>query len=195
MPGRSHLQLATVTGITLAASQTIRLLDLASETTFSPASWGITAIAIWLTYAVLAWDRLTLFDRQQMLWAMVSVTAFFHFLEGEVSFQSWGDGKCSSTYSICQAVLRQNAMCTREVMDYMCAWRDLKNATPHHAVYYFCGPELAYCTCDFKWNLMGWGKALTLWNFVLTSALGAQRLAILIGLNGLLPGGTERGEA
>ena len=56
------------------------------------------------------------------------------------------------------------------------------------AVYYFCGSQLQYCTCDFRWNLLGWCKALVLWNFVLTAALGAQRLAILIGLDGLLPG-------
>ncbi len=38
-------------------------------------------------------------------------------------------------------------------------------------VYYFCGSDLQYCTCDFTWNARGWGKALLLWNFVLTAAL------------------------
>ena len=55
-------------------------------------------------------------------------------------------------------------------------------------VYYFCGSRLQFCTCDFHWNVQGWCKALVLWNFVLTAALGVQRLAILIGLDGLLPG-------
>lgn len=47
---------------------------------------------------------------------------------------------------------------------------------------------MRFCTCDFKWNLAGWGKALTLWNFVLSSALGLQKLAIRVGMDGLLPG-------
>ncbi|KAK9906901.1 hypothetical protein WJX75_009933 [Coccomyxa subellipsoidea] len=55
-------------------------------------------------------------------------------------------------------------------------------------VYYFCGEDMRFCTCDFKWNLAGWGKALTLWNFVLSSALGLQKLAIRVGMDGLLPG-------
>jgi hypothetical protein len=55
-------------------------------------------------------------------------------------------------------------------------------------VYFFCGNQLEYCTCNFRWNLAGWMKATVLWNFVLTAALGAQRLAIQVGLDGLLPG-------
>jgi len=55
-------------------------------------------------------------------------------------------------------------------------------------VYYFCGEDFRFCNCEFKWNIHGWGKALTLWNFVLSSALGLQKLAITIGMNGLLPG-------
>ncbi|CAL8462140.1 g1671 [Coccomyxa elongata] len=55
-------------------------------------------------------------------------------------------------------------------------------------VYYFCGEDMRFCTCEFKWNLAGWGKALTLWNFILSSALGLQKLAIRVGMDGLLPG-------
>jgi len=55
-------------------------------------------------------------------------------------------------------------------------------------VYFFCGRKLQYCTCGFRWNLLGWVKATVLWNFVLSSALGLQRFAIQVGLNGLLPG-------
>ena len=47
---------------------------------------------------------------------------------------------------------------------------------------------MRFCTCDFKWNWAGWRKAFTLWNFILTTALGLQKLAIKVGLNGLLPG-------
>lgn len=55
-------------------------------------------------------------------------------------------------------------------------------------VYYFCGDDLRYCTCNFRWNALGWMKAVILWNFVLSAALGIQRLAIQVGLKGLLPG-------
>eukprot|EP00882_Tetradesmus_deserticola_P018852 GHRQ01020249.1.p1 GENE.GHRQ01020249.1~~GHRQ01020249.1.p1 ORF type:complete len:249 (+),score=89.12 GHRQ01020249.1:30-776(+) len=55
-------------------------------------------------------------------------------------------------------------------------------------VYFFCGPQMQYCTCGFRWNLAGWSKAFILWNFVLSAALGVQRLIIQLGLCGLLPG-------
>lgn len=59
------------------------------------------------------------------------------------------------------------------------------------SVYWFCGSTekpFEFCTCNFKWNAQGWTKAIILWSFVLTAALGVQRLAIQLGLNGLLPG-------
>lgn len=62
-------------------------------------------------------------------------------------------------------------------------------------VYFFCGRQLQYCSCNFRWNVYGWLKATVLWNFVLTSALGAQRLAIQVGLNGLLPGARGNAQA
>lgn len=36
--------------------------------------------------------------------------------------------------------------------------------------------------------MAGWLKAGVIWNFVLSAALGLQRLAVQIGLDGLLPG-------
>lgn len=55
-------------------------------------------------------------------------------------------------------------------------------------VYFFCGPQMQYCTCGFRWNFAGWYKAIVLWNFVLSAAVGVQRLIIQLGLCGLLPG-------
>lgn len=55
-------------------------------------------------------------------------------------------------------------------------------------VYFFCGPEHEYCTCSFRWNLLGWWKAATLWNFSIATAVGLQKLALQLGLGGLLPG-------
>lgn len=56
------------------------------------------------------------------------------------------------------------------------------------SVYYFCGPKYEYCSSTFRWNLSGWRKAIVLWNFCLSFALALQRLAIELGLGGLLPG-------
>lgn len=55
-------------------------------------------------------------------------------------------------------------------------------------VYYFCGSRMQYCTCSYRWNLAGWGKAAVLWAFVLSTAFGVQRLLVELVLQGLLPG-------
>lgn len=39
-----------------------------------------------------------------------------------------------------------------------------------------------------RWSALGWAKAAIVWNFVLSAALGLQKLAIQLGLKGLLPG-------
>ena len=59
-------------------------------------------------------------------------------------------------------------------------------------IYFFCGRQQQYCTCDFRWNGAGWCKALSVWSFVLSSALGVQKLAIQVGFGGLLPGENPR---
>ncbi|KAF5833263.1 hypothetical protein DUNSADRAFT_10501 [Dunaliella salina] len=56
-------------------------------------------------------------------------------------------------------------------------------------VYYFCGTgRVRYCTCGYKWNMLGWLKGMLLWFFVLSSASGLRSLLLEVGLNGLLPG-------
>lgn len=60
-------------------------------------------------------------------------------------------------------------------------------------MYYFCGSQGRYCSCDLRWNLAGWYKAAVLWNFVLTSSLAVQKLVIQEGLKGLLPGQDDTG--
>ena len=59
-------------------------------------------------------------------------------------------------------------------------------------VYFFCGLQMEYCTCNFKWNLQGYAKGLSLFNFVLSAALVLQKLIIHVGLGGLLPGAMQR---
>lgn len=66
------------------------------------------------------------------------------------------------------------------------------------SVYHFCtGPSRSntatvdvvhYCTLTFRWNMAGWRKAISLWNFILSGAIGLQRLCIEVGFGGLLPG-------
>ncbi|MEW5308759.1 MAG: hypothetical protein WDW38_000693 [Sanguina aurantia] len=64
--------------------------------------------------------------------------------------------------------------------------------TPHFQgwgdVYFFCGPNIEFCTCNMRWNTAGWIKALAISNFVLSAMLGVQRCALQFGLHGLLPG-------
>eukprot|EP00210_Caulerpa_lentillifera_P006184 g5908.t1 len=55
-------------------------------------------------------------------------------------------------------------------------------------VYFFCGYNHEYCSCSFHWNIYGWWKAFALWNFSIAFAFGLQKLALLLGLGGLLPG-------
>ena len=43
-------------------------------------------------------------------------------------------------------------------------------------------PHPLTCCCS------GWQQAIVLWNFVLSAALLAQKVAIAVGLGGLLPG-------
>lgn len=71
------------------------------------------------------------------------------------------------------------------------SYTGLKNLVlmcPAGDVYYFCGSRMQYCTCTYHWNLSGWNKAIVLWSFVLTTALGVQRLLVQLVLQGLLPG-------
>ena len=65
------------------------------------------------------------------------------------------------------------------------------------SVYYFCGgpgfggstvDAVKYCSLNYRWNMAGWRKAMSLWNFVLSSALGLQKLLIEVAFGGLLPG-------
>lgn len=55
-------------------------------------------------------------------------------------------------------------------------------------VYFFCGMNHEYCSCNFHWNLLGWWKAFAIWNFFIAFAFGLQKLALQLGLGGLLPG-------
>lgn len=64
-------------------------------------------------------------------------------------------------------------------------------------VYFFCSSEdeeTTYCLPSltkmsaFRWNLRGWRKAIALWNFFLSTAVGIQHFIIEIGLGGLLLG-------
>lgn len=58
-------------------------------------------------------------------------------------------------------------------------------------IYYFCSSankSVDYCTCDLSWNWNGYRKFAIIWNFVLTAALGVQKLVVTFLLDGLLPG-------
>ena len=62
-----------------------------------PRVWGIVSISIWLAYIALrGWNKLSLFDRQQLLWATCSTISFFYYLQHDLEFRGWGDGETSA---------------------------------------------------------------------------------------------------
>ena len=61
------------------------------------------------------------------------------------------------------------------------------NFTGWEDVFFFCGDDYRYCTSGFHWNLAGLQKAIVLWSFVMSSAVGARELILLIGVGPLYP--------
>lgn len=153
----------------------------------SPASWAVWSLCGWLLYVnTKGWNQLTVWDRRHLLWATASMTFFLDFLYWDPSFQ----------------VCRQRRLGTPDAIWLRCIGRLRVTLLVGHLahveaplvaqdwgdVYYFCGERFQYCTCDFRWNLQGWGKAAVLWSFILSSVLGLHKLIIQLGLDGLLPG-------
>ncbi|KAJ9531800.1 hypothetical protein QJQ45_021951 [Haematococcus lacustris] len=139
---------------------------------FSPRAWGHSSICVWLASIVSGgWQRMGPWDRRCAGFGLLTAGLFLHFLHLDPSYQRSSLGRPGT------AQLRAQY---RKVAGYCVqGWAD---------TFYFCGRELQYCNCNFRWNLMGWYKAYVLWSFMLTWALGVQRIIIQLGLNGLLPG-------
>lgn len=159
---------------------------VASTTNFGPLSWVVASFSIWTCYAFTkTWGRLGVWDKRHILWGSVSAGLFLLFLKHDQDFkvQPRFPHECTGSHSAIVSWLRVlgwNLPCGAQSMPWLLqGWGD---------IYYFCGSHMQYCEPSFNWNLWGWGKAVIMWNFVLSSALGLQKLAIQFGLDGLLPG-------
>ena len=163
------------------------------DSNFAPLAWGSTALCIWLLFILAkGWDNLQRSDKCHLAWGWTSACAFMVFVSVyDPSFKvrlPWTPPHSTHTRiagwpcSIRILTLkpwpqhyRLRACCALALQ----AWGD---------VYYYCGEQMQYCTCDLRWNLAGWFKAFGLWNFLLSGALAVQKLVIHAGLKGLLPG-------
>ena len=112
------------------------------------------------------------FFRSPICQSLLSTLSFAHFLLQDESFSGW-----SSVYHFCTGPTALN----KRTLD-AAGTAILPSSSPLSL------SGLAYCTDTYRWNLNGWRKALSIWNFVLSSALGLQHLFIELGLGGLLPG-------
>lgn len=140
----------------------------------SPVSWALVSVWMWMLYGSLRQWHLTNWDKRQLLWGIGSAVALLAFFSSDPDFQ----------VGVCRAASVRMRPCKKHHELY----KSLVTLQGWGDVYFFCGAKMQYCTCRFQWNLAGWHKAAVLWSFVLSAALGAQRLAIQLGLNGLLPG-------
>lgn len=191
-------------------------LRLEPGTLLPPWSWNIITLCVWTAYILTkGLGRLSVWDKRELVWAVLSCAALLQFLAQDPSFRNWGEAHslvvawqqqymCAEQYprhldleSWCVCV-RVFCSCSRVATCFCSLNRRcsvLQPLTPplpflpHPGdVYFFCGSHMEYCTCSYRWNTAGWVKAAVLWNFVLSSALGLQRLLIQLGLKGLLPG-------
>jgi hypothetical protein len=59
---------------------------------WSPSSWGVLSIAIWLSFIIIrGWGQLGTWDRQQFFWGTVSAVAFLNYLQHDPDFKGWGE--------------------------------------------------------------------------------------------------------
>ena len=151
------------------------------QSSFAPLSWGLTSLCIWLLFALSkGWTDLKSSDKYHLAWGWTSTAAFITFIRiydpsfkvGQSAAPGTKDSK--SQFELYRTSERSSKQTVRAQ-----GWGD---------VYYFCGSQGRYCSCDMRWNLAGWYKAAVLWNFVLTTSLAIQKLLIQEGLKGLLPG-------
>lgn len=177
----------------------------------APATWALAAAGAWAGYLLLRPRAQPLGGSDQLLvlWGFASALGLLSFLKSDPTFQV-STGLGFSGFPVKRAV-QMAAVCTVQCTASCrrrahCASSGASMASPNRApltasrrrpappqgwgdVYFFCGRDLQHCNCDFQWNARGWRKAAVLWNFVLSAALGAQRLLVQVGLDGFLPGG------
>lgn len=128
----------------------------------NPWSWVLMSSGVQVACLCMrGWSSMDVWERRIFLWSVVSILSFIHFLLMDPTFIGW-----ESVYHFCSGP---------------------SSGARRHG---FQGntESFVYCTMNFRWNMAGWRKAISLWNFMLSGALGVQRLCIEIGFGGLLPG-------
>ena len=129
-----------------------------------PWSWVVMSCSVQVSCLILrGWSRMDVWERRIFLWSMVSILSFIHFLLMDPTFSGW-----ESVYHFCSGP-------SSGVVGFIPGTESSDES-------------FAYCTLNFRWNMAGWRKAISLWNFMLSGALGVQRLCIELGFGGLLPG-------
>ena len=79
------MKCAAVVCIAFVAVQTVLSLD---DTVMSPPAWGVVSACVWLTYIVSrGWHTLSVWDRRQFLWGIVSAICFLYYLQYDPEFQ------------------------------------------------------------------------------------------------------------
>jgi len=128
----------------------------------NPWSWVLMSFGIQMACLTLrGWSTMDVWEKRIFLWSMVSILSFVHFLLMDSTFVGW-----ESVYHYCSGPSSGVRILGTEGGD----------------------ESFVYCTLNFRWNMAGWRKAISLWNFMLSGALGLQRLCIELGFGGLLPG-------
>ena len=131
---------------------------------WTPWSWVVLSSCVHAGFFVCKPPQtMDLWTQRTTTWSLLSTLSFAHFLMQDETFAGW-----TSVYHFCSGPA--SLIPGEEVPD-----EPVLSA-------------LAYCTSTYRWNLNGWRKALSIWNFMLSSALGLQHLVIELGLGGLLPG-------
>ena len=88
-----HLKSIVTLLLGYSAYQAVMHLD-PDGVIFSPSSWGVVSLSIWGAYVLTrGWSGMSSFDKQQLMWAVCSAVALFHFLKHDPDFKGWGDGE------------------------------------------------------------------------------------------------------
>lgn len=128
----------------------------------NPWSWVMLSSGVQMAcFTMRGWSAMDVWEKRIFLWSVVSVLSFIHFLLMDPTFVGW-----TSVYHFCSGPSSGVRIPGTEGG----------------------GESFVYCTLNFRWNMAGWRKAISLWNFMLSGALGVQRLCIELGFGGLLPG-------
>jgi hypothetical protein len=69
-------------------------LRLEPGTLLPPRSWNIITLCVWTAYILTkGLGRLSVWDKRELVWAVLSCAALLQFLAQDPSFRNWGEGQ------------------------------------------------------------------------------------------------------